>query len=101
MNCRIYKNEPNSAQRRVLRNEVAKEFDKLLENFNHDVMVQMLYLFHFKYGYGKKRLAQLNKDIAQCLGGLHARYELSEDDTIWLCEKKLAEDGIDINKLLE
>lgn len=98
---RITKNQPNAAQRKVLKAECVKEFDTLLENFNHDVMVQLLYLFHFKYGFGQKRLKQLNKDIAQALEGLHARYELSVNDTAWLCEKKLAEDGINIDELLK
>lgn len=101
MKVRIYNNQPNAAQRKVLRAECVKEFDTLLENFNHDVMVQLLYLFHFKYGFGQKRLKQLNKDIAQALEGLHARYELSVNDTAWLCEKKLAEDGINIDELLK
>lgn len=101
MKVRIYNNQPNAAQRKVLRAECVKEFDTLLENFNHDVMVQLLYLFHFKYGFGQKRLKQLNRDIAQALEGLHARYELSVNDTAWLCEKKLAEDGINIDELLK
>ena len=99
--AKINKCEPNAAQRKVLRGEVIKEFDTLLENFNHDVMVQLLYLFHFKYGFGQKRLKQLNKDIAEALEGLNARYELSVNDTAWLCEKKLKEDGIDVDELFK
>lgn len=99
--AKINKTEPNAAQRKALRGEVVKEFDTLLENFNRDVMVQLLYLFHFKYGFGEKRLKQLNDDIAQALDGLHARYELSVDDTAWLCEQKLKEDGINIDELFK
>jgi hypothetical protein len=99
--CKINKCQPTSAQRKVLQGEVLKEFNTLLENFNHDVMIQMLYLFHFKRGYGQKRLKQLNKDIAEALDGLNARYELSVNDTAWLCEKKLREDGIDVDELFK
>lgn len=101
--CKINKCQPNSAQRKALRGEVVKEFDALLENFNHDVMIQLLYMFHFKprYKYGQKRLKQLNKDIAEALEGLNARYELSVNDTAWLCEKKLKEDGIDVDELFK
>ena len=101
--AKINKCEPNAAQRKVLRGEVIKEFDTLLENFNHDVMVQLLYMFHFnsRYNFGEKRLKQLHEDIKEALEGLHARYELSVNDTAWLCEQKLKEDGIDVDELLK
>ena len=44
MKCRVYKNEPNSAQRRALKQEVAKEFNKLLERYNRQVAAQILYV---------------------------------------------------------
>lgn len=101
MRVRIRNNQPNAAQRKVLREECIKEFDTLLKNFNRDVMVQVLYLFHFKYGFGQKRLAQLTEDLKEALQGLHTRYELSESDTPWVCEKKLKDAGIDVDALLE
>lgn len=33
--------------------------------------------------------------------GMYARYELSVNDTAWLCEKKLKEDGIDVDELFK
>ena len=100
MRVRLNRNEPNAAQRKALRIECVKEFDRLLKNFNHDVMVQILYLFHFKYGYGEKRLTQLTDDLKEALEGIHARYELSDNDTPWLCETKLKEAGINIEEIL-
>lgn len=101
--CKINKCQPTSAQRKVLKSEVKMEFDTLLENFNREVMIKLLYMFHFKprYKYGQKRLKQLNKDIAEALEGIEARYELSVNDTAWLCEKKLREDGIDVDELFK
>ena len=94
-------NKPTAAQRKVLREECVKEFNTLLENFNRDITIQLLYLFRFKYGYGQKRLLQLTKELNETLRDLHARYELSESDTSWVCEKKLKESGIDVDAILK
>lgn len=100
MKVRIRNDQPSAAQRKALKEECIKEFDTLLANFNRDVMVQLLYLFHFKYGFGQKRLAQLTEDLKEALQGLHTRYELSETDTPWICERKLEESGINVEELL-
>lgn len=101
MRVRINNKQPTAAQRKMLRQECVKEFETLLDTFNRDVMIQLIYLFHFKYGYGQKRLEQLTNDLKEALQSIHIHYELSENDTPWLCEKKLKEDGIDIDALIK
>ena len=98
---RVNINKPNEKQRQILRQECIKEFDKLTENMNRDVYIQLLHFFHFERGYGQKRLQVLADDLKTALDGIHARYELSDNDTAWICEKKLREDHIDVDKLLE
>lgn len=105
MKCRarskVFKDQPTSGQRKALEQQCVKEFDILTENFEHDANVKLLYLFHTKHGYGKKRLKRLSKDINDVFQGLHARYELDETDSVWLCKKKLEDDGIDVDELLK
>ena len=101
MKVRLNKNEPNAAQRKVLKEQCVREFDKLLESFNHDTCIQILYYFRFKKGYGKKRLAEIAEGLSEALQGLKARYELSESDTPWICEKQLKDSGIDVDALLK
>lgn len=100
MKVRINNNQPTAAQRKTLHQECVKEFETLLKTFNRDVMIQLIYLFHFKYNYGQKRLENLTNDLKEVLQNIHARYELSENDTPWICEKKLKDDGIDIDALI-
>lgn len=97
MNVRIKNNAPNSGQRRALAHEV----DILLENAEHDIRVKLLHFFRFKRGYGLKRLKALNNDLTEALKGIHARYELAEGDTAWICEKQLEESGINLSKIFE
>ena len=101
MKVRLNKNEPNAAQRKVLKELCVREFDKLLESFNHDTCIQILYYFRFKKGYGKKRLAEIAEGLTESLKGIKARYELSESDTTWICEKQLRDSGIDLDEILK
>ena len=94
-------NQPTSKQRKALKAECVKEFDELLENLNRDVYVKLLHFFRFKRGYGAKRLKALADDLKQVLDDIHARYELSESDTVWICEKQLRESGINVDELLK
>lgn len=98
---RVNFNRPNKEQKKLLREQCVIEFDKLLGNLDHDVFIQILHFFHFERGYGQKRLENLANDLAHALDGIHARYELSDNDTAWICEKKLREDHIDVDKLIE
>ena len=100
MKCRIHKNEPNSAQRRALKQEVAKEFNKLLERYNRDASMQILWVLHSEFGFGQQRLQKFADKLAAMQINMEYTYELPEDDTPWLCEQKLIESGIDVKKLL-
>ena len=60
MKCRVaskvYNAIPNSGQRRALRKQCKDDFFDLLENYNRQVSSQIMYILHFKFGFGKKRL---------------------------------------------
>lgn len=101
MKCRIHKNEPNSAQRRALKQEVAKEFNKLLERYNRDASMQILWVLHSEFGFGQQRLQKFADKLAEMQINMEYTYELPEDDTPWLCEQKLIESGIDIKAIMK
>ena len=52
MRVRINNNTPNASQRKALRQECVKEFDKLLALYNRQVALQVLYILRFDYGFG-------------------------------------------------
>jgi hypothetical protein len=88
--------KPTEEQREIIK----KEFDKLLDNFNHDTFVQIAHYFHFERGFGQKRLEHLIKGLKTALNGIHSRYELSEGDTTFICEQQLKNSGINVDELL-
>ena len=101
MKVRIYNNQPNSVQRKVLRQECVKEFEKLLESYNRQVALQVLYILRFDYGFGQVRLKQFADKLTMMQNKLTDRYEISDGEIPDICEIKLRDSGIDIKKLLE
>lgn len=81
--------------------ECERQFAELLEKFNRQAAIQILYVLHTKYGFGQARLEAFTQKLAAVQKGLETRYDLKRDDTPWLCETKLREDHIDVDKLLE
>ena len=100
MKCRLYKNEPTATQRKALRQECVKEFDKLLSDYNRQVALQVLYILHFDYGFGQQRLQKFADKLSEMQIKTVDRYEVEDGDVPDICYIKLKDDGIDIEKIL-
>lgn len=96
----IKNNAPSAAQRKVLRQEVSKEFNKLLSRYNKTTAVQVLHILHFNFGWGQKRLQQFADLMTEMQKDQAERYELPDSDIPWLCERQLKEDGINTEELI-
>lgn len=101
MKVRINNNEPTSAQRRALRQECVKSFDKMLELYNRQVALQILHILHFDFGFGQKRLKQVSDRLADMQIKTISRYECEDEDVPDICEIQLRESGIDVDELLK
>ena len=101
MRVRINNNQPNAEQRKALKQQVAIEFNKLLERYNHDTAMQVLHILHFDFGFGQSRLQRFADKLTEMQVNQKERYELPDSDTPWLCEKQLQEDGINVDALMK
>lgn len=101
MRVRITNNQPNSAQRKALRQECVKEFDNLLGIYNRQVALQVLYILRFEYGFGQERLKQFSDKLAEMQIDTIDRYIATDDEVPDICEIKLRESGINIDELLK
>jgi hypothetical protein len=99
VNVRI-KNQPTAQQKKVLEQEVIREFNKHLERYNHSTAVQVLHILRFDYGFGQARLQKFADKLCEMQKHQEEFYELPPGDTPWLCEKQLRDSGIDIDKIL-
>ena len=93
-------NKPTSAQKKIIKQEVSKEFTKQFERYNRNTALQVIHILHFDFGFGQKRLQQFADKLLEMQIKQKERYELSDSDTPWLCETQLRESGIDIDKIL-
>lgn len=101
MKVRINSNKPTATQRKALREECVKEFDKLLANYNRQAAIQILHILRFNYGFGQKRLKEFSDRLKALQDRTTVKYELEEGETIWICKKELEESGIDLKEFLE
>ena len=105
MKCRavskIYKNQPNANQRKTLRQECVKEFEKLLEEYNRQVALQMLYVLRFEFGFGQERLRRFSDKLAEMQITTIDRYEATDGDVPSICEIKLRDSGINVEEFLK
>lgn len=101
MKVRINNNTPNSAQRKALRQECVKEFDKLLELYNKQVALQVLHILRFDFGFGQERLKRFSNRMAEMQIKNIDRYEATDEEIPDICEIQLKNSGIDIKAILE
>ena len=101
MRVRINNNQPTATQRKALKQECVKEFDKLLALYNRQVALQVLYVLRFDYGFGQQRLEQFSKHLAEMQINKIGRYDVTDEEVPDICEIKLRDSGIDVKKILE
>lgn len=97
MKVRINNDLPSAAQRRALQQECIKEFDSLLSKFNKQVVLQVLYILRFDFGFGQERLNKFADKLSEMQIKTMERYEVKDDDIPNICEMKLRDSGIDID----
>ena len=101
MKVRINNNQPNAAQRKALRAECVKEFDKLLADYNRQVALQVLYILRFDFGFGQERLKRFSDRLAEMQITTIDRYEATDGDVPDICEIKLRDSGINVEEFLK
>lgn len=101
MKVRINNNTPNASQRKALRQECVKEFDKLLALYNRQVALQVLHILRFDFGFGQQRLKQFSDKLTEMQIKTIDRYETTEGEVPDICEIQLRESGIDLKGILK
>lgn len=92
--------ELSKKQLETVRVECNKQFYELLDKFNRQASLQILHVLHFEYGFGQQRLEQFARRLTKVQNELHDRYEMSNNDTPWICEQQLKADRIDVDAIL-
>ena len=100
MRVRINNNTPNASQRKALRQECVKEFDKLIALYNRQVALQVFHILRFDFGFGQQRLKKFSDKLAEMQIKTIGRYEATQSEVPDICEIQLRESGIDLKGIL-
>ena len=84
-----------------VKDDIRKEFVKLLDKYNYDAALQVLYILHFEFGFGEQRLRKFAKCLEAMQTEMKNHYELEDEDTPYLCGYQLEEDRIDFRSILK
>ena len=99
MKC--FTKRPSAKTDKLIKQECRKEFAKLLDQYNRESAMQVLYILHFDFGFGEKRLMKFTDKLNEMQQKHKETYELEYSDTAFICEKQLTDDGFDVDKILE
>lgn len=99
MKC--FTKRPSAKQEKLIKQECRKEFAKLLDQYNREAAIQVLHILHFDFGFGEKRLYRFADKLNEMQRKQKETYELDFSDTAFICEKQLADEGFNIDKIIE
>lgn len=78
--------------------EIKKAMAEYDRQNSDEIDAIVLWILRKVFGFGEKRLKQFHEAFNPELDALCERYEMPDCDCVWLCTKKLLDDGIDIRK---
>ena len=84
------------AEKKALNIEIRKAAEEHDRRFALEVEATLLWVIRQKLGYGEKGLKSIHDEYFTRIKELIDRYELEEEDDIWLCTQMLKAEGIDI-----
>jgi len=105
---RLKQQRSNSEQRlidrdmqRIMVRQINKQLAKENDRFYADELMVILYVLHTKFGFGEKRLLQFVREYGPAITDLRNFYDMSEDETPWICKKKLEESSVNMDLILK
>lgn len=95
-----YNNERSltSSEKRAVQSEIRKQFAEFDRKHEFELDAMVLWVLHERYGFGRKRLRQFYDIFTKEMDDLVKRYDMENEDRLWLCTYKLKQYGIDLEE---
>jgi hypothetical protein len=90
------KKEMSPSQHRAMMKKIKEQCAVYYRNHEVEVIASMFWYLYEREGWDYEDLRHLWEDFMPTLNELIDHYELSEDDTQWLCLEKLKTIGVDL-----
>lgn len=85
-----------SNQKKVMDAEIRRQLAEYDRQNAMEIDAMVLWVLYSEFGFRKKRLKRFYDKFIPELDALINRYEMVNDDTPWLCIRKLKDAGINI-----
>lgn len=94
----IFGADLTAAEKKAMNIEIDKQLAE--HTRKHQVEIECLFLRELRenYGFGEARLKRAFDNFSNDLDELIARYELGEEDMLWIATQQMKEQGFDIEK---
>ena len=93
---RVFGADLTVAERKAMDKEIQRQGYTEKHRLELDAMI--LWVLHAQLGLGQTRLRRFYDQFEKELNALLERYEMGEDDRLWLCTYMLKQIGVDIEK---
>ena len=98
---KIFGAQLTSAEKKALDMEIKRQIAEYDKKHKLELQALILWELHEQLGFGVKRLKDFYNKFDISIDEMIERYNLEDDDRLWLCTYKLKEIGLDIEKLNE
>lgn len=86
----------SAAEKKAMDLEIQRELAEYDRKHLAEMDAMILWVLHEQFGFGPKRLRRYYNGFHAAVGGLLERYEMGQDDDVWLCTQMLKRIGVDI-----
>lgn len=90
--------ELTAAEKKAMNIEIAKQLAEFTRKYEVEIESIFLRELRANHGFGETRLRRAFDNFGNDLDDLVARYELGEEDKLWLATQQLRQEGFDIEK---
>lgn len=97
-NGKVFGANLTAAEQKALDIEIRKRMAEFNRNNINELDAVILWTLHDKFGFGRRRLRRFYDAFFVSLHELCERYEMKENEQIWLCTQKLKDYGVDIQE---
>lgn len=85
-------------ERKAMNMEIQRQLTEYTKKHRLELDAMILWVLHAQLGLGPTRLRRFYDRFEKELDALLKRYEMGEDDQLWLCTYMLKQIGVDIEK---
>lgn len=98
---KTYGVEMTAAEQRAFDAEVRRQLAEHTKRHTIEIEAVVIYTLRRLAGWGETRLKRFYDEFDGELNKLIRHYEMDDSDALWLCTRKLKEEGFDIEKWSE